>query len=263
MLNGRVFDAPAVREAQQRLPVNRGEQIIAVADGRWSACDVYIQADSDAYATGPAGPGQEFFLRCETGNITTELFRGSFDDLAFPYQPGGVGVGRISGILFSARGRPSDRFIFGALPTRLERPEAWYRLRVWGEDGFYGDRPGRAQVQPFAGREQILQANVSPLVAGSNVIFPAHPQGRRNYITRIVISNDATDPAFGPMVLGDLDPITGVVTPISTYFTGPDAGTWIQDEFTYAARGNLGGVWTIDIPAPGGVISLSATGFAE
>ncbi len=260
MLNSRVWDPPAVREAQQRLAAGPTETVIAQAAGRWSACDVYIQADAATW--GDQDP--EFFLRTQSDNVLTEVFRARFSDLQFPYQPGGVGVGRISGILFSVRGRASDKFIFGALPVAADLPNAFFTMRTWGEDGFYADRNARPQFSPFAGRSQTLQSLVTPLVAGPNVIFPAHPQGRRNYITRIVIANDATDPVFGPMTLEDLDPATGVITPISAYMTGPDGGTWVQDEFTFPARGQLGGVWQLDAPAaPGGIISVSATGFEE
>jgi hypothetical protein len=43
MLNSKVWDPPAVREAQQFLAAGAaGDTVIAEASGRWSACDVYI-----------------------------------------------------------------------------------------------------------------------------------------------------------------------------------------------------------------------------
>jgi hypothetical protein len=169
----------------------------------------------------------------------------------------------VSGILFSVRGRPSDGFIFGAKPSANDRPEAFYRMRCWAEDGFYGDRSENPPLNPFCDRSQTLQTTIGPLVAGAQVLFPAHPDGRRNYITRIVISNAAAGASYGPITLGDLDVATGVVTPITRYFTPPGAWT-ITDEFSLPARGQLGGVWEIDGGAgPPGDIFVSATGFRE
>jgi hypothetical protein len=262
VLNSRIFDEPAVREAQQALTATAAadpqfETVLMEAVGRWSACDIFIQADQREWLD------VEFAIRTEAGPVVSELGRKFFRDLDFPYQPEGAGIGRVSGILFSIRGRPSDKFTLVALPrgTALATSRAFFRMRVWSEDGFYGDREGLPPVQPFAGRSQILQNNVT-LVAGPNVIFPGHPDRRRNYITRVVIGNDPGAATTGPYILEDSDP-AGVITPIASYFLGPDAGTWVQDEFTFAARGSLAGTWQITAPAPGGVVVASCTGFAE
>jgi hypothetical protein len=230
--------------------------MIAQASGVWNCCDVWVQWGQDWVANAPT-----LYLQGESGPITTYYELKVPADLDLPYEPQGIATGLQSGILFSVRGRTCERFTLGAFITPNDLTQARFRMHCWGqEDGAETDRAGRQITTPYASRGQTIQTTIGPLAVGANVLFPQHPFGRRNYITRIVIVNEAVA-GGNPVQLDDFDLTTGVSTTISNYLlsrSGP-----IVDNMTIPLRGELNTEWHIVAPVVTGRIWVNSTGFAE
>jgi hypothetical protein len=261
----RPFDEPVVREAFQSLPGNPvgaagppvgPRNMIAQASGVWNCCDVWVQWGQDWVVNAPT-----LYLQGESGPITTYYEMKVPADLDLPFEPQGIGTGQQSGILFSVRGRACERFTLGAFITVANLSRAHFRLHCWGqEDGAETDRAGRQIVTPYASRGQTIQTTIGPLAAGANVLYPQHPFGRRNYITRIVIVNEAVAGQV-PLQLDDFNLVTGLSTTISNYQTTRDNPT--VDNLTIPMRGELNTEWHIVAPIVPGRIWVNSTGFAE
>jgi hypothetical protein len=144
------------------------------AVGHWNNADVIVQVPQSWTAV-------ELALFGKTGNIEVPLDNRLVGDMAKRFQPGGFGVGSLSGVALSSRGRSFDRYMVRAYKTGVAHAVGFFHLRCWGSsDTDTDDLSGRPVSDLFGAPEEDL-SYTSPAVgeaAATTIIFPAVPGSR-------------------------------------------------------------------------------------
>lgn len=174
------------------------------AYGRWCNCDVWVQAPDGWLDV-------EFSLLATSGDITARLDHRRLSDVDGMY----VASGHASGLLFSIRGRPCDRFGVVAYNLAEPLPRAKFRMECWGcDDSPPNDRGARQLVEPYARHNQIWRYTSGAIgipAGGPQTIMFANPDGGRGAVSSLEWTTDDPNPAAPSMLTMTREPGANVI----------------------------------------------------
>lgn len=235
---GIVIPAAPLGSSQGVLEINADASELGAdfVGGYYNCCDVYINAPASWLDL-------TMRIRSMNGGVESPLDMRAVADMQFALQPGG----RISGQLFSIRGKPSSKFRVEAFKTANEHLDGLIYGVAWGgPNGVYGDRATRLPVDLYSapGQQRTYTTANVPLVAGAPVtVFAANPTGDGIAITGITWTTD--DGAARTLTLAtQTSPIAPPVA-VKEWTLGGVAGTTLVDVFPQPIYGGKGLLWSL------------------
>ena len=240
----RCFDDPVTNETLVRL-VSGGRGVLASDDaspqqgiiettGHHTNVDVWFSLDGDWALENPL-----FRLFGTNGPIRAALDERRLLDAQFldvVTTPAGVPT-RVTGLLFSVRGKATDRFnVVGFKGVETLSLGRFY-ARAWFGDGFYADRNMRPPIDLFARpNQQVLFTTPTGLAPPVVPAIAANPTGGRIGITGIQWTGDQ------PSISVSVADVTAAGVPLTVWIARAGlAGANVNDHFTqpiYTRRGS-------------------------
>jgi len=258
-LNYREWSPPATADREVSLPPVSTEigfpagprRGCVEAFGRWCNADVWVQAPDSWLDI-------ELAILGYSGDVAAMLDHRRLSDIDGMYVASGVS----SGLLFSIRGRPCDRFAVIAYNGTEQLPKAKFRIECWGtEDSDPNDRAARQLVEPYARHNQVWRytsgAAGIPAALPQTIMF-ANPSGGRGAVSSLEWTTDDPNPAAPAMLTMTREPGANVI------------GVWFMPQDGRLVVPWLPPLWTlrgerVDIvrTAAPGTHLVNASGFYE
>lgn len=267
----RKWDVEALIENRSTLAAGHSLQGVVSAVGHWCDFEVYVSCEADWL---------NVRLRATIENARTGLVvvdEKTIGDMQYAHALGnGVDPatsGGVSGILFSIKGRASDKFGVQAVQDGEARSLAHFVVRASGPGGVYGDRASRLPVQPFAQlHQQWTFADALAPGPAVNVLNPEPENrlgraGRRTMITAIELTTDETEPRL--VALQERNDVLGTTTFHGFWIVGGTAPTGPRragQAYTYPLRTkNRGSRWELTLSGltAGRAVFATVSGYEE